>query len=46
MENLPYPMSAPPVVNYKTIKEKNVPHFQLFFFFFSSTLPGLYAFVC
>lgn len=47
MENLPYPMSAPPVVNYKAIKEKNVPRFQLdFLFFFSSSLPGLYAFVC
>lgn len=32
MEKLPYPMSAPPAVNYKTIKEKNVSHFQLDFF--------------
>ena len=45
MENLPYPMSAPPVVNYKAIKEKNVPRFQLDFLF-SSSLPGFYAFVC
>lgn len=33
MESLPYPMSAPPVVNYKAIKEKDVPPFQLDFFF-------------
>lgn len=38
-------MSAPPVVNYKAIKEKNVPAFQLDLFS-SSGLPGLYAFVC
>lgn len=32
-------MSAPPAVNYKAIKEKNMPHFQPdFFFFFSASV--------
>lgn len=31
-------MSAPPAVNYKAIKEKNMPHFQPDFFFFSASV--------
>lgn len=45
MENLPYPMSAPPVVNYKAIKEKNVPPFQLDFFFFFFLAPAFLAYM-